>query len=47
MRFYCGITVPESSADATVDAIRRDGLAIDARFWRMIMYDIKPQLENL
>src|SRR5215470_15128533 len=47
MRLYRGIAVPEPSADATVDAIRRDGLATDAGFWRMLMYDIKPQLEDL
>lgn len=47
MRLYRGIAVPESSADATVDAIRRDGLATDAGFWRMLMYDIKPELEDL
>jgi hypothetical protein len=47
LRFYRGIAVPESVADATVDVIRRDGLASDAGFWRMLTYDVKPQLEDL
>ena len=47
MRLYRGIAVPEWSADATVDAIRRDGLVAGAGFWRMLMYDIKPQLDDL
>jgi hypothetical protein len=46
VRLYRGIAVPEASADATVAAIRCDGLRIDCGFWRMIGYDIKARLEN-
>jgi hypothetical protein len=47
MRLYRGIAVSETSADATVEAIRQNGSAVDAGFWRMIMYDIKRQLDDL
>lgn len=47
MRLYRGIAVPETSADEVVAAIQRDGLAVDAGFWRMIMSDIKDQLDDL
>lgn len=47
MRLYRGIAVSETAADATVEAIRRDGLVVEAGFWRMIMNDIKDQLEDL
>ncbi|WP_152535812.1 hypothetical protein [Bradyrhizobium sp. Ai1a-2] len=30
-----------------MEGIRQDGLAVDAGFWRMIMSDIKDQLEDL
>jgi hypothetical protein len=42
MRLYRGIAVPENSADNTANAIQRNGLAIDAGLWRMIIYDKGP-----
>jgi len=47
MRLYRGIAVPEASADATVDAIRREGLAVEGGFWRLAVHDLKSRLEGL
>jgi hypothetical protein len=47
MRLYRGITVPEASTDATVEAILKVGLLADAGRWRLGDSDLKPRLQRL
>lgn len=47
MRLYRGITVPEASADATVEAILKNGLLADAGRWLLEDPDLKPRLQQL
>jgi hypothetical protein len=48
VRIYRGIAVPEASADATVAAIRENGLLVEGRFWSGLAdADLKPRLEQL
>lgn len=47
MRLYRGITVPEASADATVEAILKTGLLADSGRWQLSDSDLKPRLRQV
>jgi hypothetical protein len=48
LRLYRGIAVQEAAADSVIDAIRRDGLIVEGRFWSgLAVRDLKPRLEDL
>lgn len=47
MRMYRGIAVPEATADATVEAILKNGLPVDAGRWTFDDHDLKPRLQQL
>lgn len=48
MRLYRGMTVPESTADATVAAIRDNGLLVEGRFWSgLAVHDLRGRLDAL
>lgn len=47
MRLYRGIAVTELAATATIGAIRENGLAVGAGFWKLAVHDLKPNLDAL
>jgi hypothetical protein len=48
VRLYRGIAVPEPSAAEVIDAIGRDGLAVEGRFWSgLAVHDLKSRLSQI
>jgi hypothetical protein len=48
MRLYRGIAVQEEAAIPVKEVIRREGLAVEGRFWsRLNVPDLKSRLEDL
>jgi hypothetical protein len=48
LRLHRGIAVTEVAAPSVMDAIRRDGLVVEGRFWSgLAVPDLKPRLKDL